>query len=194
MTTDRYTVYDNIVPDFVQKEILEGLATTNFPWYYYPISVSDNDLTVLPLPGVDYHEQFVHGVVWENRPINFDTYSLIKPLWLFFQNSTGIEIKDLIRVKINLLINKKELADQYNVPHTDHEDPSVKTLLYYVNDSDGDTVLFDQVWPEKHINFTKLASISPKKGRMIYFDATRWHASSNPINTKARMIININFR
>jgi hypothetical protein len=194
MINKQYTVYDNIVPEFVQDEILKGISTTNFPWYYYPLSVSNKDITVLPAPGVDYHEQFVHGVVWENRPTNPDTYSLIRPLWLFFQSATGIEIKDLIRIKINLLVNKQELAGRYNVPHTDHEDPEVKTLLYYVNDSDGDTVLFDQVWPEKHSNFTKLTTISPKKGRMIYFDAVRWHASSNPVNTKARMIININFR
>jgi hypothetical protein len=163
-----FTVYDDIVPNFLQDEILGALSTTNFPWYYYPISISNNDLTVLPMPGIDYHEQFVHGVVWENRPSNADTYALIRPLWLFFQQATGIEIKDLIRVKINLLINKKELAGHYNVPHTDHEDPSVKTLLYYVNDSDGDTVLFDQEWPDKNLNFTEV--IARARARASFFN------------------------
>jgi hypothetical protein len=194
MLNQPYTVYDNIVPKFLQEEILRTFTSTNFPWNYYPISVSEYDLTVLPKPDVNYHEQFMHGIVWENQPVNANTYSLIRPLWLFFQQATGIEVKDLIRVKANLLVSKAELQGQYNVPHTDHTEPGTKALLYYVNESDGDTVLFDQTWPEKHLNFTEAGRISPKQGRLVYFDATRWHASSNPVNFKSRMVININFK
>jgi hypothetical protein len=92
--------------------------------------------------------------------------------------------------------------------------------LYYVNDSDGDTVFFDQCLDDyldrpdiaqalenidysnpgrgalevadsmiDKSNFTIRKRVTPKKGRMVFFNGFRYHTSSRP-STGYRVIIN----
>jgi hypothetical protein len=89
--------------------------------------------------------------------------------------------KNIIRMKSNLLLNNK--ANTFNSIHRDYDLDHIN-LIYYVNNSDGDTFLFDE-------NII-IKTVSPKKGRILLFDGKYEHASSNPINSKYRSIININ--
>ena len=71
-------------------------------------------------------------------------------------------------------------------------------VLYYVNDSDGDTVLYNQMYgevPDKatytDISYvTEYKRVSPKRGRAVVFDGLRYHTSSCPTDSP-RCIINI---
>lgn len=89
--------------------------------------------------------------------------------------------KNIIRMKSNLLLNNK--ANTFNSIHRDYHLEHIN-LIYYVNDSDGDTFLFDEN--------VIIKTVSPKKGRILLFDGKYEHASSNPIKSKYRSIININ--
>ena len=42
-------------------------------------------------------------------------------------------------------------------------------MIYYVNDSDGDTVILDKTFPDKE-DAAVLHTVSPKKGRAVLFD------------------------
>jgi len=84
------------------------------------------------------------------------------------------------------------------MPHIDFRDsPQHKIIIYYVNDIDGDTVLFKNrthdTTPEKALNneLTKMISISPKKGRCVIFDGDRYHATGRPKND-FRCVLNYN--
>jgi ectoine hydroxylase-related dioxygenase (phytanoyl-CoA dioxygenase family) len=57
--------------------------------------------------------------------------------------------------------------------------------LYYVTDSDGDTIFFDD-------NENEIKRVSPKKGRIAFFDGTINHCSSNPTKLH-RSVINFDF-
>ena len=70
-------------------------------------------------------------------------------------------------------------------PHTDLDFPHW-VCLYYVNDSDGDTIFF------KDDQKTKIKSVSPKKGRIVFFDGSIYHSSSVPTKHH-RIVVNINF-
>lgn len=51
------------------------------------------------------------------------------------------------RIKANLLYNSiktKGDRNMYGMPHTDRSQTNFKSMVYYVNDSDGDTVLFEE--------------------------------------------------
>ena len=55
-----------------------------------------------------------------------------------------------------------------------------------MNDSDGDTILF------KDDKKTEIKRITPKKGRIVFFDGLIPHCSSPPTKNH-RAIVNINF-
>jgi hypothetical protein len=94
------------------------------------------------------------------------------------------------RVKFNLLL-KNEFGDHYNQPHVDAE---IKTyaMVYYLNDSDGDTVIFNEKFDinMRDIELTEHTRIQPKKNRAVIFESDRFHASMNPAVSRDRFVLN----
>ena len=58
-------------------------------------------------------------------------------------------------------------------------------MLYYVNDTDGDTIFYND-------NEEEIKRVSPKKGRVVFFDGSIMHSASTPTQTH-RAIINFSF-
>ena len=182
-------IYDNIVPGFYQEIIKKEIISPNFPWFYNPTNVLTNE-NAWADPTIDYPDQFTHPVLWDNMPSDREAFNVINPILLFFQKETNIVIKDVFRIKLNLLVQHNNPPT--NPAHTDNTRSDVKTLLYYIDDSDGDTVLYNQFFGDS-FPLTEYKRVIPKQGRLVLFNATQWHASTNPTNNKVRSIININF-
>jgi len=111
---------------------------------------------------------------------------LLKPLLQSFEEYTSFKIVNLIRIKINLLTQLKLSEEQIqNTIHTDigKDSPctSVVSLVYYVEDSDGDTIVYDG---------NDIITCTPKKGTAFYFKSIMDHRASNPIINKRRIVIN----
>lgn len=72
-----------------------------------------------------------------------------------------------------------------------------KVCLYYVNDSDGDTILFKQTTKNtsaeqiKAGELEEAARITPKRGRLVVFDGDIYHTGSKP-SKDVRCLINYN--
>ena len=101
-----------------------------------------------------------------------------------------------IQLQLPLLTEKDKL---YGVPHIDGQRKiNYKVAVYYVNDVDGDTVLFkqtrDNCTPQDIIDgkLEIAQTVSPKKGRLVIFDGSIYHAVGKP-KTDLRCIINYNF-
>jgi hypothetical protein len=83
--------------------------------------------------------------------------------------------------------------------HINQETPHL-VLLYYVNDSDGDTIIYDKtiedtdydfdMYPDERHEFKIVKKITPKRGRILLFDGRTYHASSSP-TTGIRCIITL---
>jgi len=71
-----------------------------------------------------------------------------------------------------------------NNRHVDRRSEHV-VCLYYVNDSDGDTVLFNGDTEEV------IQRVTPKRGRVVLFDGGTYHASGKP-TVNCRAVINLN--
>ena len=187
---------ENIIDTSLQNNI-EYLVTSNtFPWVYVPGTINVDDLTeedqkyVLE-EGSNPH-QFVHDLLIQSKHISnyFQIiYPIIEQASKYFKSD--IEIK---KAKFNFLSNNG--IDSHHYPHTDinNYDSSIKTMIYYVNNTDGDTFIFNEKCPLLSKKVTLDQRITPVKGKAIIFDSHKFHSSSSPINFKSRIVLNIVFK
>ena len=77
-----------------------------------------------------------------------------------------------------------------DTPHIDiAEGDEHIVVLYYVIDSDGDTVIYNE--RTESLTYTEKQRVSPKQGRVVIFDGRQYHTAEQP--TKGtRCIVNYN--
>lgn len=190
-------VYDNILPKSVQDEIESAFEDSYFPWY---LGKSNNSTVPVDLSkkwsdkNTREYLQFTHMFTDEKGQINSDRFHLVDTVIKHYINYTNTHM-EVLRVKANLQTQcnfSKE--DFYNTPHTDYG-PKMKekyyVLLYYINDSDGDTYIFDKLSDN---SYKIIEQVSPKKGRFLLFDGDLFHSGRHPIHAEKRMLININHK
>jgi hypothetical protein len=136
-------------------------------------------------------EQLVHPMYLENAKRS-PFFDIVLPFFYFLEEKTGIVVDGIERIKVNMLLKARSNDEGYNTPHIDVPDANFKSLLYYVNDSDGDTFVFNESFQDKK-ELTIRKRVSPKKGRAIVFDSNIWHASSNPRQNANRIVLNLIF-
>jgi hypothetical protein len=175
------------VRDQVEKEVFA------MPFYFNPrtgsirdnVSGVDGDFLDFPM--------FVSGRNSAAVPepiVDVGSYILAE-----FTKKHNIVVSGIDRIKSNMSFRSKEKLPA--IPHVDtHHNYSV--LLYYVSDSDGDTILYDQFGSldktTKEKDLTIVNSVSPLKGRAVMFESNRFHCWVPPIESDMRCVININFR
>ena len=77
--------------------------------------------------------------------------------------------------------------EHYNPPHIDLDTAEPYwSLVYYADDSDGDTFIFDN--DDKIIERVK-----PVKGNALLFPGKFYHSGNNPVNYDKRTIVNFDF-
>ena len=188
-------ILDNLIPETAQNRWLGMIDDRDWPWFYR------RDITYMPGQNrpnffTDKHTSGYYCPIYYQGTSN---YPSVMP-WCYqildnMTERTGIKVNDLIRIQINLLYqnpSKNYTTDSWNSAHVDNADAH-KVLLYYINDSDGDTFLFNERSGTEINALSIQQRVSPKKGRAILFDGDQYHASSNPINSFKRYAINFNF-
>jgi hypothetical protein len=93
----------------------------------------------------------------------------------------NINFIDIIAARLFITVPHKTKLEYY-APHTDRPEEHLG-LIYYVNDSDGDTVFFK--------NKEIIKRVSPKKGRIVLFDGNTFHSGGFPTDNP-RCIVNFN--
>jgi len=187
------------LPELYENDIER--VVTEIPYYYAPnTSYSEDDsffehyIKLTKNPNVVENGQFTHAVLDEGNIVS-NLHGFIYPILYMFAEQAKIKINAITRIKINLLLRDKTFKEwNYNFPHSDRG-RGEKAFVYYVNDSDGDTFLFEEFDDFINIpdNFTVVDRVTPKKGTGVFFDCMRFHASSNPVNMQHRYVINFNF-
>ena len=195
-------VFDNIIPPIYSKLLEEGLLKSINDWHF------DNTTSdAIPTNSNLVYDQFQFvskpidnlNNEFDNSYIHFTSI----PISLFaLKNKLYFNLKkDLLRCKINLQTQApNNNKGKFNFPHTDYLPAPDKliTILYYVNDSDGDTYFFKEKFKGSNMskeeidNLTIIKKVSPKRGRLVVFKADIMHAGSHPINNPTRVVINYN--
>lgn len=118
--------------------------------------------------------------------------SIVSTLLKKLQELGIIELKKVHRAKVNLQPRSGDYPEYaYSTPHIDADYPH-HVLIFYLNDADGDTYLFDKR-DDITKNYKVCTRITPKAGSCVVFEGTTIHAVAHPRNTKARVIVNIVF-
>jgi hypothetical protein len=183
--------FNNFVSPYYQKDLQNEIFDKSFTWNYHDVTSGgkSSNYSWIDDENTEESPQLVH-VLTDKSSI----FPLVTPM--IYKISETVDYQVYIdRIKINLmwpLYNKKNL-NSYNRPHVDHQKLEAKTLIYYVNDSDGDTIIFDKRYtgsdPGK---LTVVERVTPKSGSAILFDSNMFHSSSNPTQGK-RSVINFIF-
>lgn len=189
-------VFDNIIPGGYQDAIEEDLMRWQFPWNYV------TDVTNMSYGNNSGMAHLAYNI--GQGPSEW--FSFIKPIIYSIEQATGDKMLELLRIRVGFL-TPSVVEDEYNTPHLDFTIPH-KTVCYYVNASDGDTVVFDQTVVDMKVDtvtelsireyvdkteFTVAGRCSPKKGSICVFDGYRFHASSKPKHNDRRLVITINY-
>tara|TARA_A100001011_G_C14319245_1_gene849631 strand:+ start:4752 stop:5324 length:573 start_codon:yes stop_codon:yes gene_type:complete len=182
-----FSYIENKMPDIGLYDLM---TDKNFDWYYNDNTLGSNFES--SISNIEDSSQFVHVFFNKYRNVNQDAYAEKTMMLLpYIENNLGVKIKGINRIKGNMLLNKTNWsAEKYHPPHYDEETNNFMSVLYYVNDSDGDTLIFDKNYPSEPKDMKILARYQPKKGACAIFNSTIYHASCNPINSNKRIVIN----
>ena len=166
-------VYDNLLPDPLVNKIEHYiLYSQELPFYYNP-SITSPD-TNSSYPG------FIN-TFFDKNIIN-DCYFNFSQILYKFCDKLNINL-----LKVNLGRIFLQIPSKVDVPFEPHIDQYYPhwVCLYYVNDSNGDTIFYD--------NNKEIKRISPKKGRIIFFDGSVYHTAGKP-NKNHRAVVNFCFQ
>lgn len=177
-----FTVYDDCLPECLVDELYNSLSGPCIPWCFV------KNITQKKLVEEQDNTKFGFGYTFfkdANPSILNDTFfHIVKPIPFIF-SAVGI-LPNNFRIKqARTFLQAPSPGLKYNEPHIDGEYPHT-VLLYYANDSDGDTVFFG-----KENNSEPIARVTPKRGRVVIFDGNVYHASCAPTNGY-RIVVNFN--
>jgi len=197
-------VVDNAIETDLANYFEKECFNDSFPWYVQRDSYVDKDNNTNQIKAFVNKNSFttiqlVHGVYYHNDDPQIRSTLYNKVLDVMKQalgNATNNTFNPvIIRAKINFLLNNtKSSSKEYNTPHVDNLFNNSYSGIYYVNDSDGDTIIFNEKCDSKFDinNLTIKKRIAPKKNRFVLFDGDYYHTSCNPIHNETRIVINLN--
>ena len=163
-------------PNEIQQ--LFDICNSSLIAYYWNENQVDSDNIEM-----SQYSGFTH-MLYKDGKINSDYYAFFYPLIEYIADKEQIKIKALHRLQINMLLNINVSEEEIkNSIHRDMEDPKYKTIIYYINDSDGDTVIYDEY-------FKIVDSIKPLLGNYVIFNSNSLHSATIPKHTKKRMVVN----
>jgi hypothetical protein len=191
-------ILDNFVEKSVQDEIEDGIFDCSWRFFNDNVYGSKNSESK--------YRKFENFTDRKNElsPILASNikreriYSKIKLIVEESCNKINFNIEKIERCYGGIhILNNKNISNNSDNIHINRNEPHL-VMIYYVIDSDGDTILYDkkmgdipndkQYYPEKYYKFNIENRIEAKRGRILFFDGKVYHSSSTPIKTNRCII------
>ena len=177
-------IVDDAMPNFAALQ--DRILSPGFPWYYARATKKGDEGVNPWLYG------WVHLVYDEGKFYSEDYPLFIDQIGLLL-GSVGETMRTgafRIRVIMNTLTDRPYL----NGAHTDLVHPH-KTALLYLNDADGDTLIYREKLGEADPEgpLTVERAVAPKANRMVMFDGLQLHTGTTPVKAARRIVLNINY-
>lgn len=193
-------IIDNAFSSDVFKQLQDEILSFNFPWHY--------GRRVSPDDGSDdnpYMIGWVHtisdlGLETKYTQELFDAIQAELFRVLERENEPIAEIG-----RIRVICNTKADQPYATQPHVDFDNIH-QTALLYINDCDGDTIIYNEKYKPmfgmgSYNHFSRIKDqltvktvISPKANRLVLFDGLHYHSGTIPVVAGRRVIMNINYK
>ena len=190
------TVIDDFIDidyqEKIKRELIGGFDSnknyhdSDFPWFYIEDVTAAGDSDSQHRPGLGH--QYVEFDDVSPGVVVSEHHELMVPMLRKVGFTVGIRDVKVLQGRSFLQFPVKERGE-IDLPHIDICNKIHIVGLYYVMDSDGDTVIYNE--RKESETYTIKERVSPKQGRMVIFDGGLFHAAEQPLNS-TRCIINYN--
>jgi hypothetical protein len=178
-------IFDNI---FTKEEIagLDAFVNSSTFPYFLKIEKYDQGNISSRLLGKDLSKfstfnYMCHQIIFDSELTSPNAKPASDMILDIICSRIDFKYSDVIASRVNLLLPGNTCTT--GLPHVDWQIPH-KVVLYYVNNSDGNTVLYND-------DLNVLHEIEPIAGRFIIFDGNYLHSNYAPKNTH-RIVFNLN--
>jgi hypothetical protein len=187
-------VIDDFVPLEFQEELKKKMFSINFPWYAHTL---DTDVEKVNQRTYAYAPGLAHVMLnKDGKQSNFleETYPIMERV---------AQTLHLNEIKLGLarafLQYPLTISSGLTTPHIDNPNVNHTVVVYYVKDSDGDTVLYNKShnMGDTVVHDCALCEedivlrVKPKQGRVLIFEGSTFHSLVLP-QQDIRCIMNFN--
>jgi hypothetical protein len=187
--------FENFLKPSFSRELQNQIMYTNDYHWNWVSSTANN----LQEPD-DWDFSWVHFIFQDNNILS-NLYPHFMPIVLDIADGCGLTVDFITRIRLGCLTRTPYTV--IHKPHIDFGDPHF-TALFYVNDSDGDTVIYNERFPygdtdidhvkfSENIKFTENTRSTPSFNKILVFDGSYYHSSSSPILNDRRLVVTMNF-
>ena len=181
---------DFISLDYQEKIKQELLGLENdFPWYYTEDVTTAGDFDSQYSPALNhYYVNFDDDDISEVESVY---HHLFVPMLSKACKYLKIPETEVIQGRSFLQFPLKNIdTSVVDTPHIDlDEGDEHVVVLYYVVDSDGDTIIYNE--RTESLTYTEKQRVTPKQGRVVIFEGGQYHTAQQPSNG-TRCIVNYN--
>ena len=184
-----------VIDDFVSLEYQEKIkqellgVNNNFPWFHTEDVTDAGELTSQHRPALAH--QYVNLNDDDVSEIESIFHHLFTPLLSKACQHLKMPQTEVIQGRSFLQFPLRNIdTSVVDTPHIDLDEGEEHiVVLYYVIDSDGDTVIYNE--RTKSLTYTEKQRVTPKQGRVVIFEGGQYHTAEQP--TKGtRCIVNYN--
>ena len=184
-----------VIDDFVSLEYQEKIkqellgVNNNFPWFHTEDVTDAGELTSQHRPALAH--QYVNLNDDDVSEIESIFHHLFTPLLSKACQHLIMPQTEVIQGRSFLQFPLRNIdTSVVDTPHIDLDEGEEHiVVLYYVIDSDGDTVIYNE--RTKSLTYTEKQRVTPKQGRVVIFEGGQYHTAEQP--TKGtRCIVNYN--
>lgn len=188
----------NFLPVNYLRDI-QNYVTNDLTWAY------SSDTTYVNKLDIGMGDKHMSALIIPNLFANPEQnkYSFLYPILYIMEEKFGVVMKRINRFKVNMTFC---YSQSYTSPawHIDDVEPNSRSMILYVNDSDGDTIIVNSKETKENFHIitdderAALSSMEKtvskfEQNKAIIFDSNLYHYGELPKFHKNRVVMNIIF-
>jgi len=188
-----------LIENCLPQDLFNSLVTqvtnwSNVPWFFAQNTAlnPEDNITVKPFYGSWAHNSILYG------NDNSSLAPICRKVIDHILSTSGQKLHFLSRCRFGLITTTP--YEIVHDAHVDFIDFKHKTGLLYLNDSDGDTILYNKFhkegdeYPIKCSEQDISLRVSAKANRVYIFDGYQYHSSTAPMKNIYRLVMNFNYQ